>query len=85
MSVKAVRRSSEVVPSPVITWSDTVQMTRALLPLRAAFIAAQAALTALLQGIPTGRQDKPYLLLSLALALAGLLSPLSAMICGVLR
>ena len=53
-----------------------------LSPLRAAFIAAQAALTALLQGIPTGRQDKPYLLLSLALALAGLLPPLSAMICG---
>ena len=53
-----------------------------LSPLRAAFIAAQAVLTALLQGIPTGRQDKPYLLLSLALALAGLLPPLHAMSCG---
>lgn len=46
------------------------------------FIAAQTALMLVLQGIPTGSQDKPYCLLSLAVALAGVLPPLGAMVYG---
>ena len=52
-------------------------------------VAAQAVLMAVLQGIPSGRLEKPYCLLSLAFALAGLLPPIAAMVygsvCGALR
>ena len=56
--------------------------TEQIRPQICVFIAAQAALMTVLQEIPTGRQDKPYCLLSLALALTGLTEPLAAMIYG---
>lgn len=56
--------------------------TEQIRPQICVFIAAQATLMTVLQEIPTGRQDKPYCMLSLALALTGLTEPLAAMIYG---
>ena len=56
--------------------------------LRHLLLAAQVAAAFLLQGLPTGRQDKPYFLLSLAFALTGLLPWAVSMaygaVCGAL-
>ena len=56
--------------------------TERISPLRCALSAAQVVLMLILQGIPTGSFDKPYCLLSLALALAGTLSPVASMVFG---